>query len=140
MKSCCLVLIAGNRAYSIEDRTDPSPDNLAKPRTALKCSAYQLEQLVGEQGDDPKHQMKLDFRSAPHHDVACPETFFQAAVEPLRDGAFPVARRLMRGQGDNVLPPGASINDGDVPQAAADLIDGSGVKGRIHQIIPVIHQ
>ena len=72
MKSCCLVLIAGNRDQSIEDRTDPSPDNLVKPRTALKCSAYQLEQLVGEQGDDPKHQMKPDFRSTSHHDVACP--------------------------------------------------------------------
>ena len=61
MESCCLVLIAGNRAQSIEDRTDPSPDNLAKPRTTLKCSAYQLEQLVGEQGDHAKHQVQRDF-------------------------------------------------------------------------------
>src|SRR5664280_1134279 len=104
MKSCYLVLIAGNRAHSIEDRTDPSPDNLAKPRTVLKCSACQLEQLVGEQGNEAKHEMKPDFRSSSHHHVAGPKPFFQAAVEPLRDGAFPVAHRLMRGQGDNVLP------------------------------------
>ena len=107
MKSCCLVLIAGNRPHSLEDRTDPSPDNLAKPRTALKCSAYQLEQLVGEQGDDPKHQMKPDFRSTPHHDVACPETFFQAAVEPLHDGAFPGHAPPHEGPGGQRPSPGS---------------------------------
>ena len=62
-------------------------------------SAYQLEQLVGEQGHEAKHEMKPDFRSSPHHHVAGPKPFFQPAIEALRCGPLLVAPRLMGGQG-----------------------------------------
>ena len=84
------------------------PFNLEQHPVALSRSAYQLEQLVGEQGDDAEHEMKPDFLCSPNHDVAAPELFFQPAVEPLRHGPFPVAGRLMGGQGDNLFPPAIS--------------------------------
>src|SRR5450756_2040695 len=83
--------------------------------------------------------MKPDFFCPPNHDVASPEIFFQPAVEPLYDGPFPVSSRLMRGQGDNPFSPAILIDDGDVSQAAAHLVNGFGIISRIHHIIQVIH-
>jgi hypothetical protein len=68
-------------------------------------SACQLGQLVGEQGNDAKHEMKADFRSSPHHHVAGPKPFFQPAFEPLGHGPRLIAHHLMGGQGNNLLPP-----------------------------------
>lgn len=76
-------------------------------------STYQLEQLVGEQGDDTKHKMKTDFRNSSHHHVAGSKRLFQPAVEPLRHGSLPVAHRLMGGQGDHLLPAAIFVDDGD---------------------------
>jgi hypothetical protein len=42
------------------------------PSAAGVASTHQLEQLVGEQGNDPKHQMKPDFKSSSHHHLAGP--------------------------------------------------------------------
>ena len=100
------------------------PFNLEQHPVALSRSAHQLEQLVGKQCDDTKHEMKPDFLCSPNHDVGAAEVFLQPAVKPLRDRPFPVAGRLMRGQGNNIFPPRVPINDGDVSQAAAQLVDG----------------
>jgi len=75
MKPCFFALFAGNRADFIEYRTDRSPDNLAKPRPALSCSADQLEQLVGKQGNDAKHEVEPNFLGAPHHHVVTAKLF-----------------------------------------------------------------
>ena len=84
MKPCFSVLFAGNPADFSAYRTHHSLHDFTKLRPALRCSADQLEQLVGEQGDHAKHEVKPNLLGPPHHDVAAPELFFQAAVETFR--------------------------------------------------------
>src|SRR4030042_3377209 len=111
MKSSFWVLFAGNRVDFGEVRTHRSPDNLAKLRTALSCSADQLDQLVGKQGDDAKHEVEPDFLASPHHHVAAPKLFFQPTVEGLRHRPFLVPGRLMGCPRDNLSPPAIPIDD-----------------------------
>ena len=99
------------------------PFHLEQHPVALSHSANELEQLIGEQGNDAEHEMKPDFLCSPNHDVGAAEVFFQPAVKALGNGPFPVVGRLMRGQGNNFFPPRVSVNDGDVPQAAAHGVD-----------------
>src|SRR5208283_6191064 len=103
--------------------TETSLDNLAKLRPALRRSANQLEQLVGKQDNDAKHEVEPDFLGAPHHDIVTAKLFLQAAVKPLRHRPFLVPGRLMGRQRDNLSPPAILIDDGDVPQAAAHGVD-----------------
>ena len=105
MNACFSVLWARNRADFSAYRTHHSLANLTKPRPAWSRSVDQLKQLVGEQGDHAKHQVERDFLGSPHHDVAAPKLFFQAAVEALRHRPFLVPGRLMGRQGDNLPPP-----------------------------------
>jgi hypothetical protein len=104
MKSWFSVLFAGKLAAFRKDRTDRSPDNLANPRPALPCSANQLEQLIGKQGHDAKHEVEPNFLGSPHHHGATPELFFQSTVEALRYRPFLVSGRLMGGRGITDLP------------------------------------
>src|SRR5674476_1252589 len=112
MNHCFPVLLAGNRVDFSGYWTHHSRANLTKPRPAWSRSVDQLEQLVGEQGDHAKHQVERDFWGSPHHDVAAPELFFQAAVEALRHRPFLVPGRLVGRQRDNLPPPAISIDDG----------------------------
>jgi hypothetical protein len=139
MKACFPVLCARNRAGFSAYRTHHSRANLTKPRPAWSRSVEQLEQLVGEQGDHANHQVQRDFLGSPDHNVAAPKLFFQAAVEALRHRPFLVPGRLVGRQRDNLPPPAISVDDGNVPQAAAHRVDGLSVISRIHQIIQVIH-
>ena len=81
------------------------PFHLEQHPVALSHSANELEQLIGEQGDDAEHEVQPDFFCPPNHDVASPEIFFQPAVKPLGNGPFPVAGRLMRRPGEQLLSP-----------------------------------
>jgi hypothetical protein len=139
MNPCFPVLFAGNQTVYSGYRTHYSLDNFAKLQPDGDGSANQLEQLVGKQGNDAKHEVEPDFPGAPHHDGATPKLFFQAAVKALCHRPFLVPGRLMGRQRDHLLPPAVFVNDGDVSQAAAHLVDRFGIISRIHQIIQVIH-
>jgi hypothetical protein len=133
------VLFAETQADFSTYRRHLSLNQLTKLRPAWRRSANQLEQLVGKQGNDAKHEMEPDFLGAPHHDVVTPKLFLQAAIKPLRHRAFLVSGRLMGRQRDNLSPPAILIDNGDVPQAAAHGVDRLGVVGRIHQLIQIIY-
>ena len=119
MNPCFPVLFAGNQTVYSGYRTHYSLDNFAKLQPDGDCSANQLEQLAGEQGDNAKQQVQPDFLGSPHHDVAAPKLFLQAAVEALRHRPFFVPGRLVGRQRDNLSPPAIFVDDGDVSQAAA---------------------
>src|SRR3989339_1131952 len=52
-----------------------TPTILLSP--ACVVSTGQLEQLIGKQGNEAKHEMKPDFKSSPHHHVVGPEPLLQ---------------------------------------------------------------
>ena len=118
------VFFPGSRADLSDSRTDRSRDNLGNPQLALSGSVYQLEQLVSEQGNQANHEVKPHFCGSPDHDVLAAELFFQAAVEALGHGPFPVTHCLMRSQGDRVFPAAVLLDDGDVPRLRLIFISG----------------
>ena len=44
-------------------------------------STDQLEQLIGKQGYEAKHEMKPDFRSPTHHPLAAPKPSFSRLLK-----------------------------------------------------------
>jgi hypothetical protein len=99
MKPRFLILSAANRP-DFTEIGGTSPSVIGKPLPILLRSAYQLEHLVGQQGDDAKHEMQPDFFRSPYHHVAAAKLFFQATVEALRGRPFLVSGFLMGGQGE----------------------------------------
>ena len=61
MNPCFSVLFAGNQSDFSAYRTHSSLDNFANLRPDWDRSANQLEQLVGKQGNDAKHEVEPDF-------------------------------------------------------------------------------
>ena len=80
MKPFVPVFFAETQADFSTYRRRLSLNQLTTLRAALSCSANQLEQLVGKQDHDTKHEVEPDFLGAPHHDVVTPKLFLQAAV------------------------------------------------------------
>ena len=119
MNLCFSVCFPGIRAGLSDNRADRSPDNLAKPRSALSGSDNQLEQLVSKQGNDSNHEVESDLLGSPHHHGATPKLFFQSTIKAFRHRPFFVSRLLVRGQWDRLFPAAVSVDDGDVSQGAA---------------------
>lgn len=67
-----------------------------KPLLSLMRSAYQLEHLIGKQGDDTKHQMKPDLGAGRKRN---PQPRQGPVRRPRPNGAIPGGQHDLRPQG-----------------------------------------
>jgi len=95
--------------------------------------------MVREQRQDPEHEMHHHLRCSAYHDVVSTELLLYSTVEPLNHCALIVSHRLVGCHWNHFLTSRVLVDERNMPQAPADLIDRPGIIGCVHQVIQVIH-
>lgn len=63
-----------------------------------------MEELVGEEGQDPQHEMQMDLGVPLHPHLPSPELILQASVHPLTDAPLAVSSGGRRVKGGISFP------------------------------------
>ena len=102
---------------------------------ALKAagSDHQLQQLVGKQGQNSEHDVRVNLAVASHSDLPATEVILEPAVGPLDNGAL--LEPLRRGRVEGHSAPLARVggDDWNLAQLATTLLDQFGVISGVHQ-------
>jgi hypothetical protein len=97
----------------------------------------QSHQLVGAQDQDAEHQMTHHLGVAPDRDIPATELVLEAGIAALGDGALVVADGIGRFEFGLLATPRVVINQGDVAEVAAVLVQLEAAIGRIHHIVEI---
>jgi len=107
--------------------------------------------LIDGQCNDAEHQMAHYFGRTAYPHRTAPELIFQTRIHPFYRGAFVVAQVLSHAiakklaafllgsqlRFEGLVAARMNVDDGDVPQSADVLMDGSRIVGGIHQVIEI---
>ena len=63
-----------------------------------------MEELVGEEGEDPQHEMQMDLGAPLHPYLPSSELVFQPGIHPLADAPLAVSSGRRRVKGGISLP------------------------------------
>ena len=97
----------------------------------------QSYELIGKQCDDVEHQMHCHFCRSANHDVVGSKVLLESAVCPLCNGAPFVALCFVGCHWDNFFATTIFVNDRNMVELSACLIDPCGIICSIHQIVAI---
>lgn len=107
--------------------------------SVLARSQQQSHQLIGAQGEDTEHQVAHHLDRPCDTHVAAAELVFESRVAAFGDGALVVAHGIGRLELDLLAAAPVVVDQRDVPQRAAVLVQFQAAIGRVHHIVEVGH-